>query len=256
VMTHKRRKIKFVKRVTNRKKKSFEVWFGIGLFGFVFAMLYLWWNYSQKVHERKQLIASIPKGFTSFGIDVSHHQGTINWQKLFAEEGYDTLIQFVYCKATEGCDHTDTRWKINRIELNKLNIPNGAYHFFSPHKDPYEQAEHFLNHWDKTERDLPPVLDVESEATTDKELISNMKIWLQTVELKTGMRPIIYTSAHFFGTKFQAFFPEYNFWIASYGNRTSFINDERVIHWQYCETGKLPGIEQHVDFNVSKIRIN
>ncbi len=256
MMTHKRRKNKSVKRVKKKKKDSFGVILGIVVVVSVLTTLYSWWKSSVKVHARKQLIASIPKGFTSFGIDVSHHQGKINWQKLFTKEGYDTVIQFVYCKATEGCDHIDTRWEINRNELNKLNVPNGAYHFFSPHTNSYKQAEHFLHHWNKTERDLPPVLDVETEATSDKELISNMKIWLKTVELKTGMRPVIYTSAHFFDTKFQAFFPEYKFWIASYGNMPAFINDERVIHWQYCETGKLPGIDEDVDFNVSKIRID
>jgi lysozyme len=89
--------------------------------------------------------------------------------------------------------------------------------------------------------------------TQHKELIAAMKIWLLEVEQKTGMRPIIYTSLHFYETKFAKDFSEYKFWIAAYSRRPNCLEDARILHWQYSEKGELPGIREKVDFNVSKI---
>jgi lysozyme len=195
----------------------------------------------------------VPEGFPTIGIDVSHHQGEMDWHKLFVETGYDSLIKFVYCKATEGNTHIDTQWERNRRILNDLGVSNGAYHFFIPKDEPLPQAKHFLNHWKKRDIDLPPVLDVEKEGFSDEDLIAKMKIWLNEIENKTGMRPIIYTSLNFYETKFQNHFKNYKFWIAAYSRKPPCINDDRIIHWQFSETGRIPGTKEKVDLNVSKL---
>jgi lysozyme len=210
---------------------------------------------SSKLVDRNSLIAEIPEGFSSFGIDISHHQGDIDWEKLFHKEHFDTIIHFVYCKATEGADHIDTRWNYNREMLQQLEVPNGAYHFFSSKTLPRPQAAHFLSQWKKTASDLPPVLDVEAEGFSDEDLRAKMKIWLEVIEKETNMRPIIYTSLHFFETKFAQDFKKYNFWIAAYSRQPDCIDDKRIIHWQYSETGELPCIDEKVDLNVSKLSI-
>lgn len=201
---------------------------------------------------KHELLVSIPKGFTSFGIDISHHQGSIDWKDLLLENDLDSVISFVYCKATEGTDHVDSEWKNNRSALLDLGKPHGAYHFFSVKSDALTQAQHFLNHWKKEALDLPPVLDVETEAESDKILIKSMKTWLQEVEKKTGSRPIIYTSLHFYETKFINEFKDYFFWIAAYSRKPDYLNDKRILHWQYTDQGNLPGINEKIDFNVSK----
>src|SRR5690554_6281727 len=64
---------------------------------------------------------TIPKNYKGFGIDVSHHQGKVDWNILFSQ----TLvpqIQFVYIKATEGKDHVDRKWTYNRTALIEKNI--------------------------------------------------------------------------------------------------------------------------------------
>lgn len=208
-----------------------------------------------KTVNRNSLIADIPEGFSSFGIDISHHQGEIDWKKLFEQERFDTIIHFVYCKATEGADHIDTRWNYNREMLQQLGVPNGAYHFLSTKTLPRPQAAHFLSQWRKTASDLPPVLDVETEGFSDEDLRAKMKIWLGVIEKETKMRPIIYTSLHFFETKFAQDFKNYKFWIAAYSRRPDCLDDKRIVHWQYSETGSLPYIDEDVDLNVSKLSI-
>lgn len=249
------------KKTSTKKRSKSKAGFGlkkiviflvfVGL-GFV---VYHFYTKDIDTSQRAKLFDEMPEGFGSFGIDVSHHQGEIDWEKLLVTEHYDTIIRFVYCKATEGCDHTDTRWHENRVLLEELNVLTGAYHFFSPKKPPRPQAAHFLAALKGSQLELPPVLDVEAEGFSDKDLIAKMKIWLEEVEKQTGRRPIIYTSLHFFESKFINEFKDYKFWIAAYSRKPEYIDDERIIHWQYSESGELPGIDEAVDFNVSKAEL-
>ncbi|TNF45959.1 MAG: glycoside hydrolase family 25 protein [Bacteroidetes bacterium] len=204
--------------------------------------------------KKSAFLSMVPDGFESIGIDISHHQGSIDWDRLFEVARFDTLISFVYCKATEGADHIDSRYSQFRKELNKRGIPNGSYHFFSATSDPILQADHFLKNWEQKEMDLPPVVDVEVEFSDDSLMMRNIAAWLNRVEEKSGMRPIIYTSLHFFETKFTNKFKDHKFWIAAYSRKPECIEDARIIHWQFSEDGVLPGIDEPVDLNVSKIR--
>ena len=77
-----------------------------------------------------------------------------------------------------------------------------------------------------------------------------MKIWLDEVEQKIGKRPIIYTSLHFYETKFKKVFLTDKFWIASYSRQPDLENDKRIVMWQYSETGKIPGFKKPVDLNI------
>ena len=219
-----------------------------------FGCYYYYFVYRKEkfIIERSDFLKSIPEGYQSVGLDISHHQGNIDFERLFVKEGYDTLISWVYIKASEGQDFTDPKFNKNRKELNDLGIPNGAYHFFNPLKPPRPQAAHFMKVWKAREIDLPPVLDVETQGFSDADLIDKMHIWLTVVESETGLRPIIYTSLNFYETKFKGKFPSHQFWIAAY-NREPKRTDPQIVHWQYSESGRLPGIREKVDLNVSKL---
>ena len=45
---------------------------------------------------KEKIVRTIPFGFASFGIDISHHQGEIDWDELMTKQAYDTVIHFVY----------------------------------------------------------------------------------------------------------------------------------------------------------------
>ena len=47
----------------------------------------------------------LPVNYKVHGIDVSHHQGTIDWQAVKATETQNYPIRFVFMKATEGGDY-------------------------------------------------------------------------------------------------------------------------------------------------------
>lgn len=196
-------------------------------------------------------LPSMPEGFKSYGIDISHHQGEIDWDTFFLEN--DSTIRFIYCKVTEGESLADRQWQNNHARLSNEKIPHGGYHFFLPKVDPVIQAKNFLKHYKFKEASLPPALDVEIEGVSDASLIENMKVWLNYVEIATGKRPIIYTSYNFYSEKFKHHFDRYKFWVANYSNRAHRFVDERIIHWQFSESGEIPGIAGFVDLNYSKI---
>ncbi|MDB0011694.1 GH25 family lysozyme [Crocinitomicaceae bacterium] len=241
------------KKKQSRKKKStdfkplFIIISLVILAYFLFQQFYLNKNKKNSIF---QFVEQVPNGYNSIGIDVSHHQEKIDWDKIFLHNAYDTIIDFVYCKVSEGKSITDKNWSHNRNSLSKLNIRHGAYHFFSLSSTPEEQAAHFLSIYTPQENDLPPVLDVETEDKNNEDLVYKMKKWLQTVEDATGRRPIIYTSLHFFETKFKNEFQNYKFWIAAYRGKLK-INDKRIIHWQFTDKAKLIGIDGYIDASVS-----
>ncbi|MES2800614.1 MAG: GH25 family lysozyme [Bacteroidota bacterium] len=216
-----------------------------------------------KVQKSKhELLTTIPEGFSSFGIDVSHYQGKINWERVLKDNDMDSVISFVYCKASEGEDIIDEEFAGNRAQLNQLQKANGAYHYFTS-ANPLQQAKNFLNVWKKESLDLPPVLDVEVEIShkktlpeRNKELVAAMKIWLNYVEKESGMRPIIYTNLYMYNSKFENVFENYHFWVALYNRHDEQLNDERVLYWQYSDQGEVPGFPKNIDVNVSKVRFD
>lgn len=76
------------------------------------------------------------------GIDVSHYQGAIEWDKL-AEDGHD----FVFIKATEGKELQDKAFFANWTLAGKTSMRRGAYHFFRPEVTADAQARNFSTLW-------------------------------------------------------------------------------------------------------------
>ncbi len=218
------------------------------------AGYFVWHQYQLYVRNGFHLpiIDNRPEAFNTFGIDISHYQGAIDWEDMLVKNELDSIISFVYFKVSEGVSHEDGQWSENRNMLNKFGKKSGAYHFFLPNKDALQQANHFLEQYDYQQGDLPPVLDVELEAKSDRILIENIKIWLKQVERKTGIKPIIYTSLHFYTTKFEDEFKSHSFWVASYSRMPELENDPRIVMWQYSQKGRLPGIAEKVDLNVAR----
>jgi len=216
----------------------------------IVLLCYREWNRSNGAH--KELIhREIPEGFNSYGIDVSHHQGEIDWDLFFTSR--DSMINFIYCKATEGLHHVDSKWEQNRAALNGRKPRLGAYHFFLPNKDAKQQAAHFLVNYRAKTNYLPPVIDVEIETDFNSELIKNVTIWLNYVESRVKQRPIIYTSHHLYKTIFEGKLNGYKFWIANYNKNPSGLEDTNIVLWQYTDKGSLAGITEDVDLNYSKI---
>lgn len=181
------------------------------------------------------------------GIDVSHHQKHIIWDSVAT-----THIDFVFVKASEGVTWQDTLFQKNWDEIRRVGLVRGAYHFFRPDYDGKAQAEHFLGRVQLHAGDLAPVLDVEVLDNASKiTLLKEMYAWLYLVELRTGIKPIIYTNQKFYNNYLYGYFTDYPLWIARYNTEAPYLIDGRHwSFWQYGDQGRLKGIAGDVDFNV------
>ena len=84
-----------------------------------------------------------PKGYSIHGIDISHHQGHINWHRLRNALVAHDPLRFVFVKATEGDSHIDTRFRENFDNAKEAGFIRGAYHFWSNQSSPRRQAYYF-----------------------------------------------------------------------------------------------------------------
>ena len=85
------------------------------------------------------------------GVDVSAHQGEIDWPVLAGQD-----LSFAFVKATEGSSFTDARFRENWEEARSCGLRVGAYHFFSFDSSGEAQAAHFIETVPKRQGDLPP----------------------------------------------------------------------------------------------------
>jgi lysozyme len=188
-----------------------------------------------------------PAGGPLPGIDVSHWQGTIDWNAVAADG-----VEFAFIKATEGGDYTDPRFAANWAGAQRAGVVRGAYHFFRPQTDALAQAAHFLRTVQLSPGDLPPVLDVEvTDGRSAAQIAAGVRAWLQEVERATGRRPILYTRASFWTGQMGGGFGEYPLWVAHYGVSQPNIPAEWSgwTFWQHSDAGRVDGISGDVDLD-------
>lgn len=195
----------------------------------------------------------VPKGYSVHGIDVSHHQGAIEWELLRNQGAIDGQpLSFVFMKATEGGDYTDPHFTHNFQEAKKYGIMRGAYHFYRSSAPAKQQAEHFMRNVKLERGDLPPVLDVEEkpDGITPEDFRQGILEWLVRVEQHYGVKPILYTY-HSFHQQYMndSVFNLYPYWIAHY-HVDSIRYRGPWSFWQHSDRGAMPGIKGSVDLDV------
>lgn len=181
-----------------------------------------------------------------YGIDVSHHQGAINWDMVAT----DVNASYVYIKGTESASHVDDEYDRNIREARRLGIPVGTYHFFSPKASGLVQFENFSSNFDIKMQDLIPVVDVEHRGKVSLgHFHSQLKILLEEIERVYGVRPIIYTGVNFYNKFLSGKYKKYKFFIARYhtDEQPELCDDVPIVLWQFTPEGYVNGIKGHVD---------
>jgi lysozyme len=182
------------------------------------------------------------------GVDVSHHQGAIDWRALAR-----TDIRFAYLKATEGASHVDTRFSINWREAKAAGLHRGAYHFFTRCRSGVEQARHFIASVPREPGALPPAVDMEHmgpcrDGPTYDDVVSEMNAFMAALEAHYGVRPIIYTTREFHDAFLQDVRGE-RFWLRSLFAPPSYRSSEWII-WQHHNKARRPGAQGPIDLNL------
>lgn len=193
---------------------------------------------------------------TPWGIDVSHHQGVIDWA-MVRQQGVD----FAFMKATEGATFVDSKFKTNWKEAKANGIRRGAYHFLRPRTDLTAQINNFARVLGSVEPgDLPPVIDTEVPSDwsrlNGKQSVDLIVGFIDGLRAKLGdnVHPIVYLSPSFADDvlKNDSRLKNYPLWLAHY----TAASRPRVpkpwdfwTFWQFTENGTVAGITGNVDIN-------
>lgn len=185
------------------------------------------------------------------GIDVSHHQGAIDWAALPAQG-----VDFAYIKASEGGDHRDSRFTENWAGARHAGIARGAYHFFTLCRPGAEQAANFLAALPDDPQMLPPALDLEflgncRDRPRIDDVIGEVMAFIRPVEAKLGKPVTLYLTAEFdraYGISARIPRP---LWLRSIVFEPGWGSRPWAI-WQVSNFRMLRGVSGRVDWNVSR----
>ena len=140
------------------------------------------------------------------------------------------------------------------MNAKKYHKKRGSYHFMHlTSSSVEEQVDNFLDYIVYEEGDFPPVLDIEVTKQAESIGIDATKHkvlkWLELVENRLGIKPIIYTSANFKKDFLSSSdFDKYDFWIAHYKNTEPDFKGYKF--WQFTDKGILHGNDIAVDVNI------
>ena len=167
------------------------------------------------------------------GIDVSKHQGDINWEELKK----NTKIKFVFIKATEGSDYIDPRYKQNIKEARRHGFKVGSYHFLTNRSSATSQFINFAKTANRDEQDLIPIIDVEvCKQWSSQQLRDSLKVFADLLEDYYGCKPMIYTSEKFFTKHLGRAFADYPLFIAKYNTVQPNVGYKWIL-WQFSDCG-------------------
>lgn len=190
------------------------------------------------------------------GIDVSIHQGHIDWPAV-AAAGY----RFALCKASEGVGWTDQLFWRNWADIRRAGLFRGAYHFARPGLGnlPSAEADWFVQQVHETGDLLPGdvlALDLEDNGVAVQEDLAGWALaWLEAVERTTGRRPLLYSYPAYLeqhGLMAAPALARFPLWLASWRRTPPLAPPpwRSIAIWQYTSRGEVPGITGFVDLNV------
>lgn len=187
------------------------------------------------------------------GVDVSHHQGKIDW-KVLSSQGID----FAYIKATEGATFVDPEFEENFKNARATSLRVGAYHFFSFDSTGEEQAKHFRRTVEPYEGMLPPAVDVEyygdyasGKPVDEAKVKAELRKLIDLLTEEYGMRPVVYAADDSYDAFVRGELDDCDTW---YRSVYSGVGDGvDWTFWQYSNRHVLDGYEggeRYIDMNV------
>lgn len=181
-------------------------------------------------------------------IDISHHQGDIDWAKASKE------VSLAIIRTQYGTSTIDRKYIQNIEGCKKFKVPFGVYIYVTfknvaealiQAKDFYERAQ--------THRPLFYVVDIEeSFGANVQSIVQGTQLFIDFLKNK-GVKVGLYTGHHFYKPYRMDTLQNYDFlWIPRYsgtstpGKRPDFACDL----WQYTDNGSVQGIKGSVDLNM------
>ena len=229
-------------------------------------------DYGANADFEGRAMHSMPKGATAQGIDVSEHNGTIDWQSV-KDAGIDFAILRVGFAGDTNGGRLDYYFKRNVSECERLGIPYGVYLYSYARNEADAQAEArlMLSALKGHSPTLPVYYDLEEQKTNadgspkwtpfndPSKLASIAKTFCGQIAA-AGYKPGIYANVNWFKNYLTdpCFLSSgWSIWTAQYwyGGRydecLGLTPDAPAKYdcWQYSSLGSVPGVSGDVDVN-------
>lgn len=196
------------------------------------------------------------------GIDVSAHQGKIDWPKVAASGVEFAFIRGAFRGYGTGKMVEDMKFDENIKNANAAGIHVGVYVYSQAitEEEVLEEADFLLKKAAPYGLDIPIVIDVEKVIGTNGEdgRMNNLSVeertnlvllFCQTVE-NAGYQPMVYHNTEMGALMLDiSALEDYPKWFASY-SKTLYYPYEYGI-WQYSDKGSVDGIKGNVDLDIS-----
>lgn len=187
------------------------------------------------------------------GIDVSQHQGSVDWPKV-KQAGY----RYAICKCSEGQDFVDPRWNDARAHaIRGAGLELGVYHYLRP--KPGRTGDVEARHAVKTAKaagwgrpgDVRLAVDIEETALGMAATRRYLAEFVEEYVDLMGHTPLVYSFPSFLarlGLRKTSGCP---LWIAHFDVVKPVVPKpwERYTIWQHTATGTVPGVQGHVDLD-------
>ena len=191
---------------------------------------------------------------TKIGIDISHWQGNIDFQKV-KEAG----VEFVYIRVGRGNGIggeyvIDKKFEENIEGFNKVGIPVGVYFysFANSVQDATEEAKWVLQQIKNYDVDLEIVFDWENWSSFQEfdlsfKKLTNLASSFGKVVKNKGYQAMLYSSKNYLEN---VWYPvDFPVWLAHYTDNTDYSGEYKV--WQLCNNGRVDGIDDNlVDIDI------
>ncbi len=208
--------------------------------------------------ENGRLYCSDPAVRLVHGIDVSGHQGDINWDKVAADGVDFAIIRAAYRGYTVGSLNRDTCFEQNIANASCVGLDVGVYVFSQAItvEEAVQEADFVLQMLAPYQITGPVVFDWEVIGTKDARtygldtdtLCDAANAFCQRVA-QAGYQPMIYFNSYCGYVKYDlSRILDYPFWFAQYQAQPDFYYHFQM--WQYTSSGKVDGIKGNVDLDV------
>ena len=210
-------------------------------------------------YKEGKMIYKDDKYSSRLGVDVSHHQGKLEWENV-KEDGYEFAIIRIGYRGygTEGTLKLDNRFHENIKDAQRAGLDVGVYFFAQAinEEEALEEAEFVLKHLKGYKLELPVAYDPESilydEARTDdvtgEQFTKNAKVFCKRIR-KAGYEPMIYSNMLWEAYELDLEkLSDYPIWYADYEPLPQTPYD--FVMWQYTSSGTVDGIKGRVDLNI------
>ena len=203
----------------------------------------------------------LPDGATAQGIDVSEHQGRIDWNAVKAS-GIDFAILRVGFGAPSWGGRVDYQFNRNISECERLGIPYGVYiySYAFDNQQAADEASMVIDCLSGHNPRLPVYYDLEDKTIIADGRQSGIASRAQTFCNKissAGYKPGIYANLNWFNNiltdpVFKS--GSWDHWIAQYNSQCHYTGSYSF--WQYKSNGKVPGINGNVDMNYAYVDVS